>query len=195
MNLHRNRTEPANSTATWYLAVLLAACGLVISGAAVAAQTILLSITGPAINGNSGDSRCPTCIRLSAYSQTVQNTPPAGTGGGAGAGLGVCGPVTVTKSIDTSSNVLVVDTLVGTHFTQATIYFYNDSTPQDFYQIDLSPVVIQSVTTSDNRAGGIVEQVVLVATQFVYTYRPQLPDGGAGPPIVQGYDCARQQRL
>jgi type VI protein secretion system component Hcp len=194
MNLQRIQAATLKPTITSFLIPLLALCGVAISDGATAAQTILLIIHGPDITGNSGDVRCPNCIRLSGYTQTVQNIPSSG----GGAGSAVCGPVTITKSLDRSSNVMVQGALSGTHYSSATLYFYNDANPQDFWQIDLGGVVmIQSVTATDNKAtgAGIVEQVVLSATTFMYTFNQQAATGSGSGPAPLGYDCGQMSKL
>jgi hypothetical protein len=76
-----------------------------------------------------------------------------------------------------------------------TFTFANNST-SSFYTVSLRNVVPTSIGQSDSAgADAIVESIVLSASQFVFTFTPQLPSGSFGTPVSFGWDCAANRQL
>jgi type VI secretion system secreted protein Hcp len=163
----------------------LGTCSVV---AAQAANELFLTwpgIIGPStVQGHVGD------IELTSYSQTASNTVGSSTSG-AGAGKAVCGQVTVTKRIDSTSPIFLGLVLTGQH-TQGPVIvtFARGAQDTTFYSVSLRDVFVTSITESDSAGPDkLTESIVLLAAQFVYTYTPILPNGGAGTPVTFSFTC------
>jgi type VI secretion system secreted protein Hcp len=183
---------------TLRLAVLLggAALGLSWTTTAQAATDLFLTwpgIIGPStVQGHIGD------IELESYSQSASNTFNPSAGGG-GAGKAICGKITVTKRIDSTSPVFLGMVLSERVTAGPVIFTFAKSgakTDTTFYTVTLRHVVPTSITQSDSTgADTIIETIVLAAAQFVFTFTPQLPNGTAGTPVSFGWDCAANRQL
>jgi type VI secretion system secreted protein Hcp len=167
-----------------------AALGLAWTATAHAATDLFLTwpgISGPStVQGHVGD------IELTSYSQTASNTGSSGGGGGGGTGKAVCGEVTITKRIDSTSPIFLGKVLSGSRTDgPVTITFAKSAQEATFYTVKLRNVFVTSITQSDDPGPGkITETIILSATQFLFTYTPQLPNGGVGTPVTFGFDCA-----
>jgi type VI secretion system secreted protein Hcp len=141
-------------------------------------------IIGPStVQGHAGD------IELTSYTQTASNTFSQSSGGGSG--KAVCGEVTITKRIDSTSPIFLGMVLSG-KVTQGPVTITFAKTPSDatFYSVSLRNVIPTSITQSDDPGPGkITETIVLSAVQFEFTFTPQLPTGGPGTPVKFGFDC------
>ena len=147
-------------------------------------------IIGPStVQGHAGD------IELTSYTQTASNTFSQSSSGG-GSGKAVCGEVTITKRIDSTSPIFLGMVLSG-NVTQGpvTITFAKSSNDATFYLVSLRNVIATSITQSDDPGPGkITETIVLSAAQFEFTFTPQLPNGGPGTPVKFGFDCVGNKK-
>jgi type VI protein secretion system component Hcp len=144
------------------------ALAFICTAPAYAATQIFLTwpgILGPSqVIGHVGD------IPLTSYSQNASNN----------GGVSVCGQVTFTKQIDSTSPLFLGMVLKGTTSPQATVTFasQNGGTETTYYTVDLRNVIPTSITQSDSAGDVITEQIVLSARAFRFTYTTQLPNGG-----------------
>jgi type VI secretion system secreted protein Hcp len=148
-------------------------------------------IIGPStIQGHAGD------IELTSYTQTASNTASQSSGGG-GSGKAVCGAITITKGIDSTSPVFLGMVLSGRHTAgPVTVTFAKSKQDTTFYTVSLRDVIPTSITQSDDPGPGrITETIVLSASQFEFTFTPQLPNGGFGTPVKFGFDCVANKQL
>jgi type VI secretion system secreted protein Hcp len=171
-----------------------AALGLTWTATAQAATDLFLTwpgIIGPStVQGHAGD------IELTSYSQTASNTFSQGSSGG-GSGKAVCGEVTITKRIDSTSPIFLGMVLSG-KVTQGpvTITFAKSANDATFYSVSLRNVVPTGITQNDDPGPGkLTETIVLSASQFLFTYTPQLPNGSFGTPVTFGFDCATNTQI
>jgi type VI secretion system secreted protein Hcp len=150
-------------------------------------------IIGPStVQGHVGD------IELTSYSQNASNTfSQSGGGGGGGAGKAICGEVTITKRIDSTSPIFLGMVLSSKRTSgPVTITFAKSANDATFYSVSLRNVVPTSITQSDDPGPGrITETIVLSASQFVFTFTPQLPSGSFGTPVTFGFDCATNSQI
>jgi type VI secretion system secreted protein Hcp len=159
--------------------VLACAAG---AGQAMAAEDIFLKLSG--IAGDATDDKHRGEIVVKAYSQTVSNT------GGNG------GDITVSKNLDPSSPALITSVLTGTLIRDGLITFRRGGRDlAEYYTVQLVGISVSSVEQVDSSASGVTEVVKLKARQFMYTFRPQRPDGSLGTPLTFGFDCVSNQRL
>jgi type VI secretion system secreted protein Hcp len=165
--------------------VALCTCWAVTAQAANELFLTWPGIIGPStVQGHVGD------IELTSYSQNASNTF-ASSAGGAGAGKAICGQVTVTKRIDSTSPIFLGMVLTGQH-TQGPVIvtFARGAQDTTFYSVSLRDVIITSITESDSTGPDkLTESIVLLAAQFVYTYTPILPNGRVGTPVTFSFTC------
>jgi type VI secretion system secreted protein Hcp len=148
-------------------------------------------IIGPStVHGHAGD------IELTSYTQTASNTFSQ-SGSGGGTGKAVCGEVTVTKRIDSTSPIFLGKVLSGSRTDgPVTITFAKSAQETTFYTVKLRNVVVTSITQSDDPGPGkITETIVLSAAQFEFTFTPQLPNGSFGTPVRFGFDCVANKQI
>jgi type VI secretion system secreted protein Hcp len=121
----------------------------------------------------------------------MPRTPSAKAVAG-GAGKAICGEVTITKRIDSTSPIFLGMVLSSRRTSgPVTISFAKSANDATFYSVSLRNVVPTSITQNDDPGPGkLTETIVLSASQFLFTYTPQLPNGSFGTPVTFGFDCA-----
>jgi type VI secretion system secreted protein Hcp len=190
---------------TLRVAVLLGGVALGLGWTATAQAATNLFLTWPGIIGTSTVQGHVGDIELLAYSQNASNTPPRNLGGGPGGGGGrgganaICGQINILKRVDSTSPVFLGMVLSGSVTPgPVTVTFANSAstTVNNFYTVSLRNVVPTSITQSDSQgADAITESIVLTASQFVFTFTPQLPNGSFGTPVTFGWDCANNRQI
>lgn len=136
-------------------------------------------------------------IELTAYSQSFSNPVSSTSGGGGSSGRLSCGAITISKSVDSTSQDFLEYVTRGTLIRTATIYFTgnnpNSSAAGARYHIVLTNVRVTSLTQGDtagNSAGlGITENISLIAEKFQVTYQTQNLDGSNGNTETYSWDC------
>jgi type VI secretion system secreted protein Hcp len=174
---------------TAFAVIATVALPLVLPAQAQAANELFLTwpgIIGPStVQGHVGD------IELTSYSQNASNTANLG-GTGTGAGKAICGEVTVTKRIDSTSPIFLGMVLSG-KVTPGPVTVTFARGPQDntFYSVSLRRVLPTSITQSDSTGPDkLTETIVFSALEFVFTYTPLLPNGSVGTPVTFRFDCS-----
>ena len=190
---------------TLRLAVLLGGVALGLSWTTTARAATDLFLTWPGIVGTSQAAGHKGDIELLSYSQNASGPGVSGSGKQQTTTPATCGQITIKKVIDTTSPVFLGKVLSGqvTTGSPAPVVFTFAHPPgnagaQDvtFYTVTLRNVVPTSITQSDSFGDDtVVETIVLMASQFVFTFTPQLPTGGSGAPITSGWDCANNRAL
>jgi type VI secretion system secreted protein Hcp len=176
------------------LAPLLIAAGLAFSGPAAAAEEVFLRLD--AIPGGATAQGHQNEIVVSSYSQAFSNAAGAVTGGGGSAGKVKCGEITVMKNIDKSSPKLIGAVVTGSHIATGDIKFDSPSrngTLVESYHVALTDIVITDIAQMDHTPDGVMEQVTLSATKFVFTFTPATNAGGTGGKITFSVDCSTNQ--
>jgi type VI secretion system secreted protein Hcp len=159
--------------------------------AAPAANELFLTwpgIVGPStVQGHIGD------IQLTSYSQTASNTGSTTIS----TGKAVCGEITITKRIDSTSPIFLGMVLSGRRTSgPVTITFAKSAQDTTFYTVTLREVVPTSITQSDSTGPEkITETIAMSAVKFLFTFTPQLPNGSFGTPVTFGWDCATNSQL
>jgi type VI secretion system Hcp family effector len=158
-----------------------------------------LFLTWPGIIGSSTVQGHVGDIELLSYSQNASNTANPDSTGKGGGGKAICGQITITKRLDSSSPVFL-GMVLSERITAGpvTVTFAKSGNARDttFYTVRLRDVVPTSITQSDSPgADTIIETIVLAARQFVFTFTPQLPNGSFGTPVSFGWDCATNRQL
>jgi type VI protein secretion system component Hcp len=117
----------------------------------------------------------------------------------------VCGQITITKFVDQTSPIILGQVLAGTLTPASTPVIFTFAHPISgpsgaqevtFYSVTLQNVVPISITQSDDLGDRPAETVVLMASQFVFTYTPQDSTGRPliGQQVTFGWDCTTNTR-
>lgn len=185
-------TDTKQSVAAIFKRPLLAAALATAAAASVAtpapaAADIFLKLSG--VIGESTDEKHKDEIVVLSFTQSWIN-PSLATAGGSGIGKPQCGAITVLKTIDRSSPVLIKNLVQGKHFANAQLTFRTEgSQPIEYYTIKMNEIFVSEVTQSDSSdPARIVEKVVLNARQYAYEYVQQLPTGASGV-VKASYNC------
>jgi len=167
-----------------------AAAGAAIAAPHSALADIFLQLDG--IKGESTDEKFKDAIELLSYTQSFRNTASITAGGGGGAGRVQCGAVTVLKSIDKASPLLIEHVATGKHITKGVLSFRtsSDKGSNVYYTVTLTDVLVSSIDQTDNPdPGKIVEKLSLAAAKFKFEYTPLNSDGQSGASVEFGFDC------
>jgi type VI protein secretion system component Hcp len=77
-----------------------------------------------------------------------------------------------------------------------TVTFAKSANEATFYSVSLRNVIATSITQNDDPGPGkITETIVLSASQFTFTFTPQLPNGSFGTPVTFSFDCAANKKI
>jgi type VI secretion system secreted protein Hcp len=144
------------------------------------------------IKGESKDSVHKDEIDVLAWSWGMSNSGTTHTGGGAGAGKGSIQDFSFTKFVDLSTTDLMLSTLNGQHFDEATFVVRKaGEKPLEFLKITFKEVLVTSVSTGGS--GGedrLTENVSLNFAEVEVEYTPQKEDGSAGTPKKFSWNIA-----
>jgi type VI secretion system secreted protein Hcp len=154
-----------------------------------------LFLTWPGIIGSSTVQGHVGDIELLSYSQNASNTANQdSTGRG---GTAICGQITITKRIDSTSPIFLGMVLSGRRTSgPVTITFAKSVQDTTFYTVALRDVLPTSITQSDSTGPEkITETIVMSAVKFLFTFTPQLPNGSFGTPVTFGWDCSTNSQL
>lgn len=118
-------------------------------------------------------------IDVLAWSWGMSQSGTAHAGGGGGSGKVSVQDISITKYIDSSSNVLISSACKGTHHKEATLFVRKaGDKPLEYIVIKMKEVIVTSVSMGGS--GGedrLTENVSLNFAEFEYAYKPQKPDG------------------
>ena len=133
------------------------------------------------LKGESKDSKHKDEIDVLAWSWGMSQSGTTHTGGGGGAGKVNVQDISITKYVDSSSNVLISSACKGTHHKEATLVVRKaGDKPLEYIIIKMKEVIVTSVSMGGS--GGedrLTENVSLNFAEFEYAYQPQKTDGSA----------------
>jgi type VI secretion system secreted protein Hcp len=169
-------------------AFAMAATAIVAAPVPAHAETFL-KIEG--IKGESLDKKHKDEIEILSFTQSFINTYDGAIGGGGGAGKVQCGAVTMMKSIDSSSPLLLKGVATGQHYKEAVITFRSGNTASEYYVIRMQDLLISELSQTDSAdPNRIFEKLVLNARSFEFKYSPTTVKGELGAPVSFKWDCA-----
>ena len=149
------------------------------------------------IKGESTDVKHKGEIEILSFTQSFLNTTSLATGSGSGAGKVECGAITMMKSIDVSSPLLLKGVATGQHFKNAVITFRSGNMAtqsSEYYVVTLEDVLITELSQTDSAdPNRIFEKLVLNARTFEYKYTPTTIKGSLGLPVSFKWDCAQNK--
>jgi type VI secretion system secreted protein Hcp len=135
------------------------------------------------IKGESLDDKHKDEIEVLSWSWGVTNAvPPAGTGGGAGAGKAKFQDFSFTHKIDKASPVLMQACATGVHLKEATITHRKAGKGQQEF------LIVTALTDADSSEGGSSETVSLAFAKVDVEYKPQKADGSLDAGVHFKYD-------
>jgi type VI secretion system secreted protein Hcp len=191
-----DRMQIPRSSVVALIPVAMAAT-LVASGPAVGAETIFLKLQG--IAGEATAAGHKDEIVVSSYSQAMSNTVGVvASGGGSGAGKAICGAISVTKSLDKSSPLLIGAVAQGQRIATGEITFESTGATGASvvsYKIALQDIVISLIEQTDQVPAGVIDHVTFNAARYAFTYTPALHSGAAAGPITFNWDCAKNAKF
>ncbi len=134
-------------------------------------------------------------IQIDAFmSKAFQRALVNAAGGDASPARAIIRPVTILKTLDSTTPKLFAACMTGQHIKKATIYgdYVNEpGAPQgNFFKIVLTDVQIASLDHSSITDGSrqVTETVTLSFGKIEIRYRKVLPNGQLGPETVAGFD-------
>ena len=147
--------------------------------------------------GESKDSTHKGEIDVLAWSWGVSNSGTMHSGGGGGAGKANVQDLSFTKYIDKSTPDLLLATLSGKHWDQATLVVRKaGETPLEYLKLTFSEVLVTSI--SQGGSGGedrLTENVTLNFSKVKVDYIEQTAKGGKGATPSAGWDVAKNAKL
>jgi type VI secretion system secreted protein Hcp len=178
----------------------------------VAAITILAGVTWSAptgaatedcflrvdgVMGDSVDARHRGEIELVGWSLAMVNAGTASmTAGGAASGRADFQPLKTTQRVDRAVPTLVQLGAAGQHVQAAILACRRAGRDAgEYLKVTLQDVMISGVRLSDSAEGQPSAEVTLVYGRITIEYRPQMPDGNLGQPVVTGWDVRANKRL
>ena len=147
------------------------------------------------IKGESQDAKHRDEIDVLSWSWGVSQSGIAGHGGGGGAGKASFHDFTFTHHVDKASPLVMKACATGQQISDAMITVRKAGEgQQDYLIINMTDIVVTSVSTSVSAEGGTtIESVVLAFAKVDLEYKPQKPDGSLDAGLHFTYDLNAQQ--
>lgn len=147
---------------------------------------------GSDIPGESQDKDHHDQVDLLAWSWGMSNSGTTHSGGGGGAGKASFQDINLTKYVDKSTPLLMLNCAKGAHIPKATVYVRKSGQPPiEYIKIVMTDVLVTSVSTGGS--GGqdrLTENISLNFAQVEFDYVPTNKAGGADKPILFKWDIA-----
>ncbi len=174
------------------LVVLVAV--LAATRATAAAPECFLKVDGVA--GESADARHRSESELTGWTLGVASTGSMATGAGGSAGRAEFHPLKVSQRIDRAIPPLVGLAASGQPVPSVTLACRRPGRDAaDYLKIALTDVLVTGVRLTETADAPPSAEVSLSYGKIVIEYRPQMPDGSVGPPVVTGWDIRANRRL
>ena len=174
--------------------ILLAVLGVALSASltpSAAAATDMFMKIGD-VKGESIDVKHKDEIDVLAWSWGMSNSGTTHSGSGGDVGKANVQDFSFTKYVDLSTPDLMLSTLNGQHFDQATFTVQKaGGTHLEFLKITFEEVIVTSVSTGGS--GGedrLTENITLNFAKVKVEYTPQKQDGSGGPTKTITWDIA-----
>ena len=163
--------------------------------ARAATEDCFLRVDG--VMGDSADARHRGEIELVGWSLAMVNAGAASmTAGGAASGRADFQPLKITQRVDRAVPALVQLGAAGQHVQSAILACRRAGRDAgEHLKVTLQDVMISGVRLSDSAEGQPSAEVTLVYGRITIEYRPQMPDGSLGQPVVTGWDVRANRRL
>ena len=153
---------------------------------------IFLKLDG--IKGESQDSKHKGEIDVDSFTWGVHNGHSMGHGGGGGAGKVSFHDISITKSADASTPSLMTACAKGTHIKSGVLTVRKAGGEQEeFYKIQLSQIMVSSITNTGANGGVPSEMVSLNFGEIKFDYKEQKSEGSLGGVVHFGWDIKQNK--
>ena len=144
------------------------------------------------IAGESTDAKHKGEIDVLAWSWGLSNETPAGGGGGGGAGRAKIENISINKSVDLASPLLLSFGAQGQRIKEGTLTTRRPGKAgSEFLLLKMTNVVVTSVNVAAVQDQNVpTENVTLSFGKLEFTYRSTKPSGGAGAEQTFKWDVA-----
>jgi type VI secretion system secreted protein Hcp len=152
---------------------------------------MFLKLTG--IDGESTDAKHKGEIDVLAWSWGLSNETPAGGGGGGGAGRAKIENISINKSVDLASPLLLSFGAQGQRIKEGTLTTRRPGKAgNEFLLLKMTNVVVTSVNVAAVQDQNVpTENVTLGFGKIELTYRSTKPAGGVGTEKTFTWDVAQ----
>lgn len=188
--------QPARQSLRRIVTVIAILAGVAWAAPARAAtEDCFLRVDGA--QGDSADARHRGEIDVLTWSLAMTNTGAAAVTGSAGAaGRADFQPLKITQRVDRAVPALLQLGAAGQHVQAAVLTCRRAGRDAgDYLKVTLQEVLVAGVRVSDSPDGPPSAEVTLVYGRITIEYRPQMPDGSLGQPVVTGWDVRTNRRL
>lgn len=175
---------------------LLAVIALLVAGTPQAGAASDYFLLLPGIEGESTAQGHKGEIEIQSFSWGLNQTSGGG-GGGGGAGKVNVQDISMLKTVDKSSPLLMVATASGRRFACATLTGVRGGEERrDFMRLKLEEVLVSSYQTSGSSGGGVpTDQISLSFGRIQFDYVPQNADGTSTAPVSAGWDFLTRKQF
>ena len=177
-----------------FLAIIFTLLFLNVSLPASAAIDMYLKIDG--VTGEAQSTKHPGEIDVLAWSWGMTQSGTMRTGSGGGGGKVSVQDLSITKYIDKSSPVFMLYTCNGKQFEKVVLTIeHSGSIPIPYLKITMTEVIVTSYGTGGS--GGedrLTENLTFNFAEVDVEYTPMKQDGTTLPPVLFGWDIAKNVR-
>ena len=159
------------------------------------AADMFLKLEG--VDGESKDDSHKKEIDVLAWSWGASQSGTGHVGGGSGAGKVSVQDLSVTKYVDSSSHLLLLDCCNGQHIKKGTLVVRKaGATPLEYIKLTMEDIIVSGIHSGGS--GGedrLTETITLNFSKFKYEYTPQKSDGSGDGTKETGWDIAANKKV
>ncbi|BEP46991.1 MULTISPECIES: Hcp family type VI secretion system effector [Variovorax] len=159
------------------------------------AADMFLKLEG--VDGESKDDSHKKEIDVLSWSWGASQSGTGHVGGGSGAGKVSVQDLSVTKYVDSSSHLLLLDCCNGQHIKKGTLVVRKaGATPLEYIKLTMEDIIVSNIHTGGS--GGedrLTETITLNFSKFKYEYTPQKADGSGDGTKETGWDIAANKKV
>ena len=159
------------------------------------AADMFLKLEG--VDGESKDDSHKKEIDVLSWSWGASQSGTGHVGGGSGAGKVSVQDLSVTKYVDASSHLLLLDCCNGQHIKKGTLVVRKaGATPLEYVKLTMEDILVSNIHTGGS--GGedrLTETVTLNFSKFKYEYTPQKADGSGDGTKETCWDIAANKKV
>ncbi|MDH6592574.1 type VI secretion system secreted protein Hcp [Variovorax sp. TBS-050B] len=159
------------------------------------AADMFLKLEG--VDGESKDDGHKKEIDVLSWSWGASQSGTGHVGGGSGAGKVSVQDLSVTKYVDSSSHLLLLDCCNGQHIKKGVLTVRKaGATPLEYIKLTMEDILVTHISTGGS--GGedrLTETITLNFSKFKYEYTPQKADGSGDGTKETGWDIAANKKV
>ena len=159
------------------------------------AADMFLKLEG--VDGESKDDSHKKEIDVLSWSWGAAQSGTGHVGGGSGAGKVSVQDLSITKYVDSSSHLLLLDCCNGAHMKKGVLTVRKaGATPLEYIKLSMDDILVTHISTGGS--GGedrLTETITLNFSKFKYEYTPQKADGSGDGTKETGWDIAANKKV